>query len=171
MRCVVFVENHILDPMQSVLNAPMSANDAIKLLGTRDDTTDVVLLLVKRLAVSIPLSLHHNAGFYSWSLVPKCCDLIKHTGCPMRAPSMCLFVCLILTERLLCLRLLGNSSVQSLLIRFDTHHVIISLFNNLVQRFFDSAMRPASRQSCLIQLHQATLAQLLARSSVFAPSA
>ena len=130
MRCVVFVENHILDPMQSVLNAPMSANDAMKLLGTSDDTTDVVLLLIKRFSVSISVSLHDNAALDAHPLVSKCSNSIKHTDCPSCAASMLLFAFLIATERLLCLRLLLNSSVQSLLlnssvqsllIRFDTH--------------------------------------------------
>ncbi len=143
----------------------------MKLLDIRNNTTDVVLPLKKGSPVSISLSLYDNRTLDSWLLPPKCCDCIKYTDCPSCAASMTLFVFLIATERLLRLRLLLNASVQSLLIRFDTHQVIIALLDDLVQCFFGSEKHQASHQSRSIPLRRATLAQLPAHWSVCVPSA
>ncbi len=139
---MVFVKRHVFDPMQSILDAPMPADDAMKLLGIRNNTTDVVLLLVKRFSISIATSLHHNCPLNTWPLMPKGGHTIKHADFPCRAPSMPLFLFLIAIEGLLRLRLLSNASVQSLLIGFDTDQIIIALLDNVMQCFFDSAMRP-----------------------------
>ena len=129
--------------MQSILDAPMPANDAMKLLGISSDTADVGLPLVKQFSISIAVSLHHNRALDTWSLMPKSSHTIKHTDFPCCAPPMPLFLFLIAIEGLLRLRLLSNASVQSLLIGFDTDQIVIALLNKLVQCFFDSAMRPA----------------------------
>ena len=114
------MKNDILDPMQSILNAPVSANDAMKLFSIDDNTANVVLPLVKRFSISIATSLHHNRALDSWPLMPEGGHAIKYADFPCRAPSMSLFLFLIVTKGLLRLRLLGNASVQSLLIGFDT---------------------------------------------------
>ena len=121
LRCLIFIEDDILDPMQLIFDAPMSPNDVVKLLCIGDDTTDVKLLLVERFAVPIAVSVHHDAALYSDPLVPKGCNRIKDAHPPVGAASMTLLVFLIPAERLICLGLLLNSSIQSLLIRFDTH--------------------------------------------------
>ena len=138
---MVFLKRHVFDPMQPILDAPMPANDAMKLLGIRSDTADVGLPLVKRFSISIATSLHHNRALNTWPLMPKSGHTIKYTDPPSCASSMSLF--LIAIEGLLRLRLLGNASVQPLLIGFDTDQIIIALLDKLVQCFFDSAMRPA----------------------------
>jgi hypothetical protein len=112
--------------MQSILDAPMPANDVMKLLGIRNDTANVVLPLVKRFAISISVSLHYNRALDSWPLMPKGSHTIKHTDFPGRAPPMPLFLFLIAIEGLLRLRLLSNASVQPLLIGFDTDQIVIA---------------------------------------------
>lgn len=139
---MVFVKRHVFDPMQSILDAPMPANDAMKLLGISSDTANVGLPLVKRFSISIAVSLHHNRALDTCPLMPKSGHAIKHADFPCRAPSMSLFLFLIATQGVLRLRLLGNASVQSLLIGFDTDQIVIALLNKLVQCFFDSVMRP-----------------------------
>jgi hypothetical protein len=140
---MVFVKNNILDPMQSILNRPLPTNDAMKLLGTGDNTADVVLALVEWLSVSIPASLHHNRALDAWPLMPKGGSAIKHTDPPGRTAPMSLFVFLIATERLLRFRLLCNASIEPLLIGFNTHQIVIALLDNVMECFFDSAVRPA----------------------------
>lgn len=157
--------------MQTVLNAPMLTNETMELFCIRNHTADVILLLVKRFSVTIPTPLHHNAALDADPLMPKRRDPIKYADRPVRAPSMTLFVSLILGERLIRLPLLLNCAVQAPLIRFNTHEVIIALLNNLAQSFFDNARHRASRQFCSVPQHPATLAPLLARSPVCAPSA
>ncbi len=133
--------------MQLILNPPMPTNEEMKLLGTRNDTTNVILSLIKRFATSIPASLHHDAALDPRPLMPKGSHSIKYAHLPSRAPSMLLFVFLILVEWLIRLGLLPNALIQSLLIGFDTHQIVIALLDNLMQCFFDSAGRRVSRQS------------------------
>ena len=140
---MVFLKRHVFDPMQPILDAPMPANDAMKLLGIRSDTADVGLPLVKRFSISIATSLHHNRPLDSCPLMPKCCNSIKHADVPCCAPSMSLFLFLIAIEELLRLRLLSNASVQPLLIGFDTDQIVIALLKQVMQCFFDSVMRLA----------------------------
>lgn len=150
--------------MQLIFNAPMSPNEAVKLLCIGDDTTDIVLLLVERFAVAIAVSVHHDAAFYADPLIPKGCNRIKDAHPPVCAASMTLLVFLIPAERLICLSLLLNASMQSLLIGFDAHQIIIVLLHNLVQRFFwvcnASSVTPTPVNSTALSTHRTTSCSL-----------
>ena len=101
----------------------------MKLVCIRNNTTNVVLLLIEKFPDSIPVSLHYNAALNADPLMPKCCNSIKQADAPACVLSMSLFVFLIVTQQLTGFELLFNALVQSSLIRFDTHQIIISLFD------------------------------------------
>src|ERR1700691_6334933 len=86
----VVAEHHVHDPVQAVLDGPMTSDDRSEKVRQHDQRCDVIACLPFDLAAKFTRALHDGDGIQSWPAVPfsEPFDIMDNGGGPGFDPAV-----------------------------------------------------------------------------------